>query len=423
MLEFEKSLKDNDIVINVDKVAWEQIAEEQLSTCSISDKNIKEKIIIELGKQLYEEFKKKKGKAHVVNQISFEKRKKAIRDKLDVNESLVSFHGEGSNANIDYFYSKDLDVRIISSVQDAINLLDSKTLDFNPLEINQSGVKYFFRGHEQDSFKCIPSVLRNKNYFENEDELYIELQTLSPRNFANKSKHLEILTEMQHYSLPTRLLDITTNPLAALFFSVFSTDPISYFFDGEVIVLKTEKNSIKNFSSDIIELQTSLAFLSKEKKARIKEQAVKYKSSTIKDGRITKFNENDCVKQLIHEASKSGILFQNEIDPKHLFEIYLCLPLKNNERISSQSGAFLSYGFLNSRKNENDFYNKSEEDYLRKLKGLFYNSSKGKVRFIIPFQLKEEILAKLDDLGINQGNIYPDIEKRSGYIKGKYLSI
>ena len=85
---------------------------------------------------------------------------------------------------------------------------------------NLNNSMWFFRGQKCDQWSVIPSVFRG-------DSLSVERDTIgdalrrNPFEFRNMSE-FEVLTKLQHYGLSTRLLDVTLNPLVALF---FATEP------------------------------------------------------------------------------------------------------------------------------------------------------------------------------------------------------
>ncbi|MCT3553878.1 FRG domain-containing protein [Lentilactobacillus buchneri] len=67
-------------------------------------------------------------------------------------------------------------------------------------------------------------VIRNENYLKNEDKLINDFITKYPELFGDCKNNFDCLALMQHHQLPTRLLDLTSNPLVALYFAVERSD-------------------------------------------------------------------------------------------------------------------------------------------------------------------------------------------------------
>ncbi|MGH6978407.1 MAG: FRG domain-containing protein, partial [Brevundimonas sp.] len=104
---------------------------------------------------------------------------------------------------------------------------------------DKEGAETFFRGHEDARFELTPSLLRRWpdggwQFMPNEDRLCQELLIGHHDEFQGDEYCFDRLVRMQHYKLPTRLLDISGNPLVALFFACHST-PAPLEADGEVI--------------------------------------------------------------------------------------------------------------------------------------------------------------------------------------------
>lgn len=78
----------------------------------------------------------------------------------------------------------------------------------------------FFRGMTNYEWKLIPHLGRHIAPVEFcESEMINEMLTLRPEEFLGISSDFDLIAKMQHYGLPTRLLDFTTNPLVALYFA------------------------------------------------------------------------------------------------------------------------------------------------------------------------------------------------------------
>ena len=121
----------------------------------------------------------------------------------------------------------------------------------------EEGTETFYRGHADKAWNLEPSILRTEYGPEKEHLLFWKMVAHEPQSFSECRSALDHLVQMQHYGLPTRLLDVTTNPLVALYFACEEVTPRSA--DGAVYHLAVPEHKVKHYDSDTVSVLANLA--------------------------------------------------------------------------------------------------------------------------------------------------------------------
>jgi hypothetical protein len=202
------------------------------------------------------------------------------------------------------------------------------------------------------------------------------------------------LVRMQHFDLPTRLLDITTNPLVALYFATTEFARAGESLDGKVQALFLPQNRQRYYDSDRVSCMANLANLTVDEK---KEIAKAYKLPR------ERFNENVAVERLLWFVRIEKSHFLSNIDPSDLVLPVFVKPKLSNRRIIAQSGAFIIYG-------------------ARQLKGSKVDEDLRIQRVIVPATNKAKIRVQLERLGIHSSALFPEIDKAAEFIVRRYAN-
>lgn len=243
----------------------------------------------------------------------------------------------------------------------------------------------FYRGHAKESYLLDPSLYRKQELLDAEHLLFRELLVSNPADFSSDSSTFEKLVRMQHYSLPTRLLDLTTNPLIALYFACKSHETAT----AELIVFKIKNTEIKFFDSDTVSCLANLARLQKQDKDQINFALAQ-----------VPFNATLPITKLLHFIREEKSFFVEKIVPSDLRRIVCVRGKMTNNRMVSQSGAFLIFGL-----------------------GAQLTAGHPSIaieRVSINKHDKKKILDELDALNINESTVFPYIENSAKYISRKY---
>ena len=296
---------------------------------------------------------------------------------------------------------QDVGTMEINKLSEYLEVIES--IDQRQMTSSSVSNEVFYRGQANYKWSLQPSLFRN-NLYVAERVLLKKLEFLSPNDFIGDK--FDILSKLQHYGMPTRLLDTTTNPLVALYFAC--KDDKSTDEDGAVFYWP---NMPVVWSDDI--------------RVKIIMESTFYNDHLFLD--IGEFRE----RSLISLAKDYGFEVVKNYDSSKIARILSVVavavnPKKLNERLKAQSGTFLLFGMeatkadSNMSRGKEGCYTFKPRDNV-KVEDIFIT---GKT-IRIPYKAKTRILDELSLLGIDESSLFPDLEHKSRYvvdfIKRQYL--
>ena len=172
-----------------------------------------------------------------------------------------------------------------------------------------------YRGQRDLSWENIPGLFRPdlSRLEEHEKRAIRDLIAVHPHEFATDETMLDRLVRMQHFGLPTRLMDVSLNPLVALYFAT-DPGPDGKASDGVVTAFAVPEGREKYYDSDSVSCIANLANMAKEEKETIVNIRETRTPGTKKEDEIKRIND-EIVYRRLHQfiRSKNLIFFQSSI--------------------------------------------------------------------------------------------------------------
>jgi hypothetical protein len=250
----------------------------------------------------------------------------------------------------------------------------------------------FFRGEHEEYKELLPSIYQPQYDINYEDTIFKEIIAAFPEEMLAQKTTIEKLILMQHFEFPTRILDMSRNPLVGLFFSCYREIKKEKEKDGRVYVFSVPEEDIKYCDSDTV--------------AAISNICKRPASFSIKDiVRLDRdvFNDEEEIRYLVHEIREEKPYYQNLIEPKDLSSVVCLHPRMNNPRIIRQDGYFFVFGIDGDKKN----CAKINPDWIVD-------------KIQIPGEAKAAIMKELDRLNINESFLFPDYRHLKNVILERY---
>lgn len=246
-----------------------------------------------------------------------------------------------------------------------------------------------FRGCPSKTYDYIPSIGRKIGNSSNnallfEREMIEESKRKIPELFADDNYPIQTLTKLQHFGLPTRLLDFTTNALVALYFACQEKTINGDEQDGKVLVTYKEKDEIYNNYSPFVNAYADMC-----------------KDTTT--SHLNEYLEKISLKDYWKSVKNNHVPICKVVE--RFSEPIFFKPELNNERLIRQQGIFLIIpDKIDDYEDDKKIIQYFITDKLCKWNPTY------KREIIIQNKYKKNILRCLFDMGITKSFIFPEPE-------------
>lgn len=260
----------------------------------------------------------------------------------------------------------------------------------------------YFRGQEVEFWDIEPSIFRNDMLSIEHKLMQIPLQKI-PMEFKNLDSLFDVMTKYQHYGMCTRLLDLTTNPLVALYFACKIHGQEEY---------EIEKNPIKQEPYGVVYYTRNYyPSQSTDKDVKIVTALASYDLS--KENTIGMVLDKLKMDNLIDDETKDSWLKKEYIGEfiKIIQKNYMVVPTYTNERLQRQNGVFLLASMFSvsiGTSVKDGVITKSKKNLREEFDSRY---------FYIKGENKDSILKELDLYNINEATLFPELEHQLNYIR------
>lgn len=246
-----------------------------------------------------------------------------------------------------------------------------------------------------------PGLFRDDYY--DESSMNFDFQLLNSHHTVASKSAIDWLCLMQHYGMPTRLIDWSENLLVGLYFASQPDDGT----DGALFALDPFKLNRQTSLT-----KSELIFGPNNIEIAFRATQSLYDSNTAYTDKLIDVSSDVSLDESVKEAT--SFASSAEKYAEKLRKPVAFIPNRNNERMVAQASVFTIHGGKRYKKNSKD------KDKILPPISLSQARLNVVKKYIVDGKYKKSIRQQLDRIGISKGKLFPELEHQADTIKNRW---